>query len=186
MLQSTGWQRAGHNLVTEQQVCILPDAAQLSRGGTELKTTGLQASSRPVITANPDLASGLGSWTLGAGDSLPQDRAFNPAGLPHLPSPTSYRTQPSIITFVPIPLKTWISWASGQVTLVTPECTSDFHRKGLSFKSQGHMSLCKPGRRAAGPQGTGKVQSGGCGAGGRGDRTRIQTGRHHPRAPVLR
>lgn len=163
----------------------MPDATQLSRGGTELKTIGLQASSRSIITANPGLALGLGSWTLRAGDYLPQDRAFNPAGLPHLPSPTSYRTQPSIITFVPIPLNTWISWASGEVTLVTPECTSDFHRKGLSFKSQGHMSLCKPGRRAACPQGTGKVQSGGRGARGRGDRARMQTGRHHPHAPVL-
>ena len=60
---------------------------------------------------------------------------------------------------------------------MTPECTSDFHRKGLSFKSQGHMSLSKPGQRAACPEGTGKVQSGGSGAGGRDDRTRIQTGR---------
>ena len=53
---------------------------------------------------------------------------------------------------------------------MTPECTSDFHRKGLSFKSQGHMSLSKPGQRAACPEGTGKVQSGGGGAGGRDDR----------------
>ena len=39
------------------------------------------------------------------------------------------------------------------------------------------MSLSKPGQQAACPEGTGKVQSGGSGAGGRDDRTSIQTGR---------
>lgn len=119
------------------------------------------------------------TWVLASqGWGLPSSRhSFQPSS-PAAPAlPTSYHTHPSVITFVPVPLNTWISWASGEVTLVTPECTSDFHRKGLSFKSQGHMSRSKPRQRAACPEGTGKVQSGGGGAGGRDDRTRIQTRR---------